>query len=74
MYDYDCCVLLDSGSGFAYSTNTVINETLSIAEDDELALNGFFIRDVSPTEKHVIVNRLDVDALQKGCDAFWAAN
>ncbi len=72
MYDYDCCVLLDSGSGFTYSVNTIINETPSLEEDAELRLNGFFIRVISATEHHIIVNRLDVDALQAGCDAFWA--
>jgi len=74
MYDYDCCVLIDGGSGFAYSTNTIITETLTGSEDTDLGLNGFFIRDVSPTEKHIIVNRFDTTALQAGCNTFWNAN
>ena len=74
MYDYDCVVMIDGGSGFVCNENTIISENLSEAEDNELAEKGYFFRDVSATEKHIVVNRMDVASLQIAYDAFWVAN
>jgi hypothetical protein len=71
MYEYDCAVMRDTGEGFVCIENTVILENLSESEELDLTDLTYVIRDVSPTEVHIIVNRMDVEALQLGSDKFW---
>lgn len=71
MYEYDCVVMRDPGDGFDCIENSVIETTLSEEEDREMIDKGFLIKEISATEYHIIVNRMDVDNLQKASDEFW---
>jgi hypothetical protein len=69
--DYDRVTLSKNGGKFVTVSNVVISDTLSKPEDDSLNNEGYVIRKITDSEYHVIVNRLDVAALQKGLTEFY---
>lgn len=74
MYQYDCARMVDPGDGFDCVENVVMDLTLTAEEEETMLRDGFIIREVSATEYHLIVNRMDVENLQKASDAFWATH
>lgn len=71
MYEYDCVVMRDPGDGFDCIENEILETTLSEEDDALMIEQGFLIKEVSETEYHIIVNRMDVENLQKASDEFW---
>jgi hypothetical protein len=74
MFEYDCCIIKDNGSGFDYETNIMVIENLSAQEDNDLKISGFIIRVIGSTEHHIIANRDDTMSMFRGCDFFWKNN
>jgi len=69
-YDYDCVVMKKVDNIWSCFSNSIINETLSDAEDLRLATDGYFFRELDSLEVHIIINRLDLDGLEQGSDEF----
>lgn len=71
--EYDKVVLVKVGNDYVCNSNTVVREALSDADDATLNQNGFVIRKISDKESHIIVNRLDAEALSKASQAFYSS-
>lgn len=70
MFEYDRVKMKNQGEGFVCVENTPVSETLPEAEEEALAVDGFFFRKLKKNEVHILVNRLDVQNLTKAVEVF----
>lgn len=68
---FDRAIMVKVSGRFICTSNIVVNEQLTSGEQTEMDTQGFIFRPISETEVHILVNRLDVGALQTATNRFY---